>query len=94
MCVAVYISLSKSKHFCGFVPSIFDFVNHIMGKYQSCDYKSLDLNLNCSKLYDYDNCSTRIHLEIQYRNLESRQFQTAKFSDWGSLRLPQYEASD
>ena len=32
----------------------------------------------------------------KYSNFESRQFQSisAKFSDWGSLRLPQFEASD
>ena len=85
MCVAVYTSISNSNHFCGFVPSIFDFVNHLMGKYQSCDYKSLDLNLNSIQLYKYDCRSTRINLEIQYRKFQSRQFQTAKFSHWGLL---------
>ena len=32
----------------------------------------------------------------KYSNFESRQFQSisAKFSDWGTLRLPRSEASD
>ena len=42
--------LSKSQYIVGIVPSIFDFhkslQSRLMGTFQTCDYKRVDLNLN------------------------------------------------